>query len=428
MAGGGHALGGLDVDVAAVAEGLQRPLLPRQPCHHAGLDGRVVHHREGPLEHGPHQRLQGVGRGPQAELQVQHCTLDQGVRLRLRLLPGGQGRAGKVLELHAPARPAPRVGPEEVEGAPQSLVRVDAVEGGDVLLARHEGQLLPELQHPAHRRAQLPGQQPGDGVLLEVGGLDPLSAQPPGELLGAVGVVEPGELTGLLHLLRLVVLGGGHRRLSHLHVHLDAAIVDPLIGVPQLTFGLRRPSWERLGHFPEHDNVLPAVLLEVVPLLGLVRGEGALSLAVGLAEQVDEPGACGVLLLPAEGPGQILQALRVAVLPRESLSVLPGLRVKVLPVVRVEAEMATEADALEGRVVGPGASARDLGQLGDLGDALGVRGDLYSLLPIPRVGAHQDAEVRVRHVCIHVGLLEIDRGVGLDVDEEVGLSHGTGSF
>ena len=123
-----HTVGRLHVDVPALRERLQRPLLARQPGDHARLNRAIVAHRERPHEEWADEGLQGLGVGTETQVQVEDSRVLSGL--------GREARARQVLELEAPARPPPGVRTEEAEAAAQALVGVRRVERCLKLLVR----------------------------------------------------------------------------------------------------------------------------------------------------------------------------------------------------------------------------------------------------------------------------------------------------
>ena len=132
-----HSRSGLDVDVAPVAERLERPLLSSEPRHDAGLDGGIVHHGERPDQRRPHQLLQRLRVRARAHRQVEAGGVLLGDGLELS--------AGQVVELDAPACPAPGVRPEEAELPAQAAVLRSVSQDRQVLGRGGQGQLLTQL-------------------------------------------------------------------------------------------------------------------------------------------------------------------------------------------------------------------------------------------------------------------------------------------
>src|SRR5690606_40978848 len=79
-------------------------------------------------------------------------------------------------------------------------------------------------------------------------------------------------------------------------------------------------------------------------------GQVTITLAVGLGEKVDQRRAGGILLLPAQHHGQILQRLRQTHLRGPGHSVIPLPRVQVLP--HRHAQRRAEHYPVELRIVG----------------------------------------------------------------------------
>ena len=405
-----HSRSGLDVDVAARMERLERPVLSRQPRHDSGLDGGVVHHGERPDQRRPHQPLERLRVDARAHRQVEACGVLGGDGLELR--------TGQVVELDAPTRPAARVRAEEAELPPEASVLRGVPQDRQVLAGGGQGQLLPQLQHATLVVGQVSlSEEPLDGVRRQIGDGEARPLDPGGQLLQGVGVLHASDLHDLQLLLELVHLSGLHRRLGHLQIRLDADVVEDLVRLPrgQLLLRLLRQAVERLL---QNGDVLLAVVDELLPLLRLLLRRGEAPVPVRRAEQVDQPGACGVLDVGAQRTGHPVEGLRVARLGGAGHGVDPPERLDVLP--RREAELSAHADALELGVV------RDEGVLlvGEereelLLDLLLPHGDADGAI-VHRPGDHQDLEGGRLGVSVDVGLLEVDIGFRLNVEEKVG--------
>ena len=167
----------LDVDVTPGLERLERPRLASDPRQHTRFDSRVVHHGERAEEHGPHERLEGVGTGTEPHRHVESLRLDGGVQVDPRLrLDGGRWQ---VLELDSAPGPAARVGTEVLERSTEAVVRVDSIQRGNVLLARDQGQLLAEFQHAPLVGGQIvPGERLRHGRGFQVGEVEPGGGEP----------------------------------------------------------------------------------------------------------------------------------------------------------------------------------------------------------------------------------------------------------
>ena len=336
------------------------------------------------------------------------------------LLLGVERGAGEVVELHAPPRPAPRVGAEEPEGTAQPVVRGHGVQRGEVLLRGDQSEVLPQLEHADRhvvalalgRRAQLLERRL-DGLGAEVRQRSAMRLEPPQDLRQRVGVPDPGEADELQLLLDEVQLSGVHRLLGEAPVQGDAAVVDPLVRDVQLPL-VGRPAVEPVRDVDERVDVLDAVVLEPLPVLRVVRRVRALTLAVGDAELPDEVRARGVLLLSAERLGEGVERLGVAVLGGQRHGVLPLLRRQVLA--HREVEEPREAHALELGVVGDLQHVR-VAEVRDRCDLLGAQGEAR-LTPVERPGGHEDVEVRVRRVAVDT-LLDVRPAERLDVDVEL---------
>ena len=265
---------------------------------------------------------EGVWHAPIDEPEgIQLAALDQltGQVQRLRVGPG------QVLHLHQPPGPPPGpVRPVELEQAPDPAVLADGGLNGVILLGGCLAQLLPDFQHPAHLGAVIvTAQQAGHRVLSQIGQLlTNLLLEPGGELCHAVGVGQAGELHGLRHegLAHGVPQREGPG--DQLQVHGHAPGVDDEVRFPLLLHPIRNgESGQPLFNLHLGDHILLAVFFEKLPFGGVVLGQVAAPLAVGLgglagdAEITDE-GLAGVELLFVLGEPQSLacgvQARRVA--------------------------------------------------------------------------------------------------------------------
>src|SRR5699024_10795749 len=177
-----HTLSGLDVDVATGGERLERPHLTGEPSQYTSLDRGVVDHGERTEKHRAHERLESVRAPTEAEGHVERLGGDRVIDR----LPEGRldRRGGEVLQLDPATGPASSVRPEKLEGATEATVVVNAVEGGDVLLRRREGELAAELEgSPVVVGQIVPEEGRGDRLGADVRDLE-------------TGVVKPREELG----------------------------------------------------------------------------------------------------------------------------------------------------------------------------------------------------------------------------------------
>ena len=419
------------VDVAALAEGVEHPLLAGEPGQHPRLDRAEVAHREGPAI------ARDEGRADELRQGVRHALVAELQHLQVAVLEGlaGEVEVGdvvlrEVLQLDEPSGPAAGPRALELEQAPDAVVGADAVEHRLVLGVGGLAQLradVEDAQHPlvAGDPAELRQVLLREGVHVDA----QLCGQPVLELGDAVGIGQPGELHRLLGEPGgddgVDAAGLAGQRGVHLHAH----VVDGLVhGVePVLPGGDVEPGGLAVD-LPLHLHVADAVGLEGLPLLGEVLREVAVALvedAVGLllprhAEELDEVLALlHLLLLQAECRAGLLQAHgepTAGGLDHRAVPGVGGEEDALLACLRLP-EVDGQAHPLEGGVVG---HLRHL--LVEEGVdqplrqalALGEVHDLHGLL-VPRVGHQQDPEVRVHGVAVESGLCDRLRGEGFDV-------------
>ena len=193
-----HGSGGT-IHVAAVPEGLQRPLLTGQPCDHAGFDGREVRDDEPAAvrrdEGRPDQLGEDEGCLPEEGLHGVEVTgsgeLSGQIEIRQRVLR-------EVVRLHQSASPAPgAVGSVELEDPAKAVILADGCQHRAVLGHAGLAERRSDLQHPPDVLRKISGQRFRDGVLRDAGHLDALAGQPFLQLGQAVRVAEARDGLGL---------------------------------------------------------------------------------------------------------------------------------------------------------------------------------------------------------------------------------------
>ena len=434
-----HGGGGAAVDIAAAAEHVHAPLLPRQIRDHARLDGGVV----GNVEDVPlpgHKR-----RADQLAEHVRHAVKAQLQRLKIAFLDKladetepGEMVLRQILNLDKPPRPTsgaaravilqqPAHAPVGAHGALHGLVFGDA----------GFPQLLPQLQHAPRRGVcglvlQLQHRGLVQAVRAHAGGLQPVL-----ELRHAVRILQSREPLHFGHVpcRECLVLRNGCRH--KLGVDPDAALVDPRVQRPYLPLKVRH------GEAPQPpvngllDLYVPlAVGLEPLPLVRRMLRQIPRPPAVGdgglarLAEIRYERRALPDLLIPQlqRGAGGV-QTERQTVHRRQDHRVLPLLRRQ------VAAQIPRQTGPLKSAVVGD-LHRVGVGYPGDHGGKrrrLCRRALIRHRFPaghidhlhrpvVPDEGQQQDLKVRGLRILEGPGLGDIGAAVRLQVDEQPALS------
>ena len=201
-------------------------------------------------------------------------------------------------------------------------------------------------------------QHRGDGFFGDAGDLGIAVrglGQPSGQLFDGVGVVQPGELTGLGHQLAFDRSADDESAAHHFHVSGHASRVHHQVGFPLLLHkgghGKRRQAVVNL-HFG--DNILPVVLFEQRPFGGAVPRKIASAVSVGIgglagnAEIADKGLARRQLFLifgQAHRPARRVQRCRVAAVER--------VEHRIAPLIGGEpSQILAESEPFKGRVVG----------------------------------------------------------------------------
>ena len=249
------------VNVLTGPERVERPLLIRQPGDHAGLDrGEVTHHEPAALgrdERRPDQLREDERRFAEKCLQRVEVSLRRELPCEIKIR---ERVPGQVVRLHQPAGPPPgAVRSVELQDPAQAAVRTHRLEHRRIFGRARLPEGLPDLEHPADHQRQISAQQPLQVVLPELVDRRTLLREPCLELCQAVGILQAGQLPDLFLQLLPVLLVVSDDLLDHRHVQTDAAVVHPLIELPQVLLALR----EREEHRPDRHlrhHVLPVVL------------------------------------------------------------------------------------------------------------------------------------------------------------------------
>ena len=161
--------GRVAVDVAAIAEHIERPLLVSEPRQHAGFDGAEVGHQQAVAFVG-HDHPAQAGRQRRHRVAVQRLQqASVPVAEQFDAVVGvAERRPGEVLRLEAAASPAPGLGAVIPEQAAGAVAFAGQVQHRQVLRRAGLTQRLPDPQHLGHRGRQLGVSQRGQHGALVV--------------------------------------------------------------------------------------------------------------------------------------------------------------------------------------------------------------------------------------------------------------------
>ena len=299
-----------------------------------------------------------------------------------------------------------------MEAAAQAVVVVDPVQGGEVLLARDQCQLYAQLQRtPVMILDVIPLQRLLHGFLLQVRQRQSRLLEPRHHLLGAAGVLDSCDRRELDLLQQTVLLRGINRRGGHGCIDLDAPVVDVLVCQPHHAL-TARPLGKLSIDIPVGLHVLCAVVLELLPAHRVILGGVERALARGHREVTDQRRPGLILLFPTEPPGHRLQLGWIPMHSCQCSRVVEVLRFQVVSRERshgggMTAEVLSETYPLKLSIVSHDGVPVFQPPAQQPSDSAGVCDDLDRTV-VHGVGHHQDLEVRVLHVAVHVGLLEVD--------------------
>ena len=416
------------INLAVGAEHLQPPLFTGQPGDDTGLDGRKVSVNEDVALRGNKSGADELAEG------IRYGAIDRfeaaQVALAYKVTGKGQGLrigAGEVLDLHQPPSPAPRaVGPIELEQPTDPLVRAHSGLYGVILLGGGLAQLLADFKHTGHLGAvAVLFQQADHRVLAQVPQLLPgFLLEPFGELGHAVGVVEAGQAHGLRH----EVLAHGVPQVEspghHLHVHGHATGIDDEVRFPLLLHPVRDGvGGQPPVNFHFGDHILAVVLLEKLPLGGVMLGQVAGAATVGLGggagrTEITDEGLAGVqlalVLQQPQGPPSGLQARRIAAVKAMEHGAPPLVR-------RQPSQEFGQTAPLKGGVVCVLDKLRAGDGLDQPRGQVRPRGQVYYLnrCTIQAVCEKQNFKVRAGDVLLSPGLGNRDAGKGFKVNAQM---------
>ena len=432
------------VEVLAILEGSQHPLLPCFPRKHPGFDGGEVRHDELASiprnEHGADElgkdircvAVDALHHVKAAHFHECSCLIQRGdVVLR------------QILQLDVPAGVASGTAcAVELEQSSGPAIRADTAFRCLVFLDGALCHLKPELQHihclGIHAILVQLADHLGDILLAQRVHGDATLIQPGLQLGHGVRVLQPGQLIRFRsHGIRQKQVASDSL-LDQFRVDPYATVVDTLIYpvVMQLSVG----HWEAFQPLVDvhlRVNVLNAVVLELRPVFREVVREVSGSPAVGLGrlagrrKQLDEPFALLVLLLcGSQDLADILQGHRQSQRSSHDHRADPVVRrqecagFQILSGI-VLLEIPGKAHALECRIVS------DQGHIAVLEV---IQKFLWERLPGCKVSQlrfsepiafircpcnEQDLEAGVRHIAVQTAFLDIRLAVGLNVDQSL---------
>ena len=268
-----HHAGRFTVDVFSVPECLQHPVFTGEPGKHPRLDGGKIAHHEAPA-------LRGDERGPDQFRQHERCLTEKqlhGLEVVLRgKLPREveirQGVPCQIVRLNdAPCPPARPVGTIELQDPAQPSVGTDRVLHGMILCHGCLSERLADLQGPPDVFRQVPCEEFGDVVFPQRLRADAPALQPGFQLGKTVRIAESGDLPGLRLQFFPVLLIMGDDHVHHRNIQTHAAIIHPLVQLPQVLFAFGKLiPVQLLAYCHLSDDVLPVVLDIELPLLPVV--------------------------------------------------------------------------------------------------------------------------------------------------------------